>query len=242
MIDKDVEKVLREIRERVRAEALNGVAPPDGTSEHIARPAPAEGALDRFEMNLSVLARAWDKLPPIGSYRQGFLRRLELWLKHGIKRATHWFTWEQLNFNSATHNTLRETLIALRAHEEKLTAVEETYEAKLAVMAENQEKELKALREEIATLASLVFVEKEIAELQFQLRETGERILDEQRVSFKQMKFETSESFASSDRARRQAEMRLDEFARQVQELRRAATGGEQPSSIASTSAAFRNP
>ncbi len=240
MVGNDVEKVLREIRERVRAETVMGRAPSHGLTENVSSPAPDEDALSRLETNIVVTARAWDKLPPLISYRQGFLRQFELWLKRQIKRATRWYTWEQVNFNASTNNALRETLIVLRAHEKQLAEIKKAYEKQFSVMKEEQEEQLGMLKAEIATLASIAFVEKERAQLQFQMRELGERVLDEQRVCFKQLNLETSESFALSDRARRHTQTRLDELARHVEELRRtaAAVAATKHDQLASTSQA----
>lgn len=239
MVGNDVEKVLCEIRERVRAETVAGRAPSHGLTENVSSPASDEDALSRLETNIVVIARAWDKLPPLISYRQGFMRQFELWLKRQIKRATRWYTWEQVNFNASTNNALRETLIALRAHDKQLAEIKEAYEEQFSAMKEEQEEQLALLEAEIATLASIAFVEKEIAQLQFQMRELGERVLDEQRVCFKQLNLETSESFALSDRTRRHIQTRLDELARHVEELRRtAAVAATKHEQLASTSQA----
>ena len=120
MADREVEETLREIRERVRATA----AAAQGT-----RPAPAAGAaaealvagahsaeangrgpvaaadaLSRLEAHLSTTERAWNRLPPVLSNRGGWVARLELWVKRKIKRALHWVTWEQVNFNSSVQD------------------------------------------------------------------------------------------------------------------------------------------
>jgi hypothetical protein len=44
-----------------------------------------------------------------------------LWCKRIFKKATHWFTFEQVNFNSATFNILRDFLEVLSDHEERLS-------------------------------------------------------------------------------------------------------------------------
>jgi hypothetical protein len=133
MADLEVENTLREIRERVLAEAQRR-APEAAASSSSSAPAlnAATGgesggagvyageALARMDANLATTARAWSRLPPVLSYRRGATARLELWLKRLIARATHWFTWEQVNFNSAVHHALGDARAALSAHEQAL--------------------------------------------------------------------------------------------------------------------------
>ena len=125
MIDEEVENILVEIRDRVRAQETpapamanstidNGNGETSITSGRAVAPSSAE-ALARIESHLTTTARAWDRLPPIVSNRSGGLARLELWLKRKLKRVTHWFTWEQINFNASAHHALRDMLEAQRA-------------------------------------------------------------------------------------------------------------------------------
>jgi uncharacterized coiled-coil protein SlyX len=132
MVDYEVESALREIRERVVAESARkqAVAPAAQPAEPsaaydvgAARGGGGNGeALARLRANLSTTERAWSRLPPLLSYRGGAAARLELWVKRRIKRALHWFTWEQVNFNSATHHALGDALAALESHERVLAA------------------------------------------------------------------------------------------------------------------------
>lgn len=161
MADTEVEQTLREIRERVRAEVRSraDVSPPReglavavesapvgqrANGAHAAAPSDAHaaslsGALARLEANLSTAERAWNKLPPLMSYRTGWAARLELWVKRQIKRATHWFTWEQVNFNASAYHALRDTRAALDEyrrqladHRQQLSRVEEALNAEAA--------------------------------------------------------------------------------------------------------------
>ncbi|MDQ3746519.1 MAG: hypothetical protein M3444_19275, partial [Acidobacteriota bacterium] len=95
-------------------------------------------ALARLQANLSTTERTWSRLPPLISYRRGFAARLELWLKRQIKRAAHWFTWEQVNFNSAVHHALGDALAALAAHEQRLAAHEQRLAAHEQALAREQ--------------------------------------------------------------------------------------------------------
>src|ERR687886_1143618 len=139
MVDQEVENTLREIRERVLAEAARGgpaeqpAAQPNGVAAQGAEAAQvvqangrASGeALARLQANLATTERAWSRLPPLLSYRRGAAARFELWLKRLVKRAAHWFTWEQVNFNSAVHHALGDARAALAAQEQALARARE---------------------------------------------------------------------------------------------------------------------
>ena len=133
MADTEVEDTLREIRERVLAaspaRAAEQVhvqaAAQNGGDSHAAREHEAGEALARMVANLSTTGRAWSRLPPVLTYRRGALAGIELWLKRLIKRAAHWFTWEQVNFNSAAHNALGDAREALDAHTRALSSLRE---------------------------------------------------------------------------------------------------------------------
>jgi chromosome segregation ATPase len=139
MVDQEVEDALREIRERVLAESAREppgehlTAQPSGAAAVAAGSAQAShangrasgDALAHLQANLSTTERAWSRLPPLVSYRSGLAARIELWLKSQIKRAAHWFTWEQVNFNSAVHHALGDTREALAAYEQRLAAHEQ---------------------------------------------------------------------------------------------------------------------
>ena len=123
----EVESVLNEIRERVRAEEKQreaAVATKNGNESNPAisptAPTIATESLARLEAHLTTTSRAWNRLPPMFSNRSGAAARFELWIKARLKSLSRWFTWEQINFNSATHHGLSDALEALRAHEEQL--------------------------------------------------------------------------------------------------------------------------
>ncbi|HEX8336576.1 MAG TPA: hypothetical protein VF621_07585 [Pyrinomonadaceae bacterium] len=156
MADLEVENTLREIRERVladaqrRAPAANGVTASNGApAADGAEPAaaanghagPASEALARMDANLATTARAWSRLPPLLSYRRGAAARFEIWVKRLVKRAAHWFTWEQVNFNSAVHHALGDVRAALGAQGQALARAREELRGELQA-------ELRALRAE----------------------------------------------------------------------------------------------
>lgn len=232
MADIEVENTLREIRERVLASAP---APVQTATQNGGPPSPqggdADEALARMDANLSTTARTWSRLPPILTNRRGALARFELWLKRIIKRAAHWFTWEQVNFNSAAHNALGDARAALDAHERALARLRE---------------ELAGLREEVESGAAraselesrVSSAESRLAEMQGalssgldnlrgeqrarteglrgELRDRAEGLLEEQRVCFRQLSLEASELAVTQDRARRAVEARLEAIEKAV--------------------------
>src|SRR5438132_1520974 len=138
----EVESILNEIRERVRAdenqrEAASALTIRNGhgldSSPSPSTIATGPESLARLEAHLTTTSRAWDRLPPVFSNRSGMTARLELWLKARLKSLSRWFTWEQINFNSAAHHGLSDALEGLRAHEQQLirmqTELKQTKEA-----------------------------------------------------------------------------------------------------------------
>ena len=159
----EVETILNEIRERVRADQEQHSAPatlmvPKETSAAAVPHATAEDgsaqmkSLNRLSAHLTTTTRAWDRLPPLSSNRTGMAARLELWIKARLKSLSRWFTWEQVNFNAAVHHALSDTLEVLRSHEQELMKfrAEANDEAagRLARL-ERTEREIKTLRANI---------------------------------------------------------------------------------------------
>lgn len=294
MSDLEVEDTLREIRERVLAESARAGAEsqPLARVPEAATPAGNGAALNvthtngrealaRLQANLATTERAWSRLPPLLSNRRGWTARLELWMKRHIKRATHWFTWEQINFNSAVHHALgdvhdalgdvRETLAAHghalaqarsdiaslhaslhdsveRLHSEaeadrarvselqariaeadraraselhaRIAASEARFDSSLAelrrALAERVEQLRVEGREQQHALADGLRAERDARiaareeEFQNEVRERIQRLLEEQRVCFKQLSLEAGESAAAHDRSRRQIEARVE--------------------------------
>jgi hypothetical protein len=120
MAEVDVEKRLTEIRERVRAQIRQQTAMTQTQSDDSTPGRANEVMLEALRANLSVIERSWNRLPPMTSYRRGSIARFELWFKRLLKKATHWFTWEQVNFNSATAKSTKEILAVLSNHEDEL--------------------------------------------------------------------------------------------------------------------------
>lgn len=222
----EVEETLREIRERVRSESLALARTPDAATPAGNGVTPAArdetaAAFARMEANLATAERARSRLPPLLSNRTGLVARVELWVKRKIKRALHWITWEQVNFNAAATHALADALAALRAHEERLAALREEMRGEVragrARLAEVQARleELaraqSALESRFAARAGQIGDEgrARVEQLRDETRERVEHLLEEQRVCYRQLSLEASESAVLFDRARRDMEARL---------------------------------
>ena len=214
MTDTEVEQTLREIRERVRAEAqARALARPahGGGGGALSAAEPPADARARLQANLATLERTYDKLPPVTSYRSGFAARVELWVKRQLRRATRWFTWEQVNFNAAVLASLRDTLDALASYEQSLLRLRAETEARL-------DARLDALRAALEEGSAPIFGElrAEVERTRDEGRERAAHLAEEQRVSFKQLSLEAAEQAVAFDRARRALETRLSEIEKTV--------------------------
>lgn len=273
----EVENILREIRERVRKDHSPSAAPSAGLGrETISEDQPlslasaANGgrelervnseSINRLSAYLTTTSRAWDRLPPINSDRRGGAARFELWLKTKLKSMSRWFTWEQVNFNSAVHHALAETLQALSAYQQELAVLRfelakqaeisrEKFERgdrelmTIRAGIEAQKVELKKeLKQEKANLSAQharnAVIETRVtdmaaevarqaaeagrkvaevaskidearAELAGEFRESDQQLREEQRVCFKQLSLEASETAVKEEGGRRLIEARL---------------------------------
>jgi hypothetical protein len=231
MVDHEVAEILAEIKRRV------STAQPE-TSRVVENSAPVSSVPTSGKngyAGFAVMARAWDRLPPVVTNRTGTFARLELWLKEKLRRAFRWFTWEQVNFNSATYQTLLEVVESLNAYEQHLA------EMKRALDAQREElKEISATlpslipplttqidqvdRKQLALIAQVnarleglsqsardqhAETQARVAELTSESRARDEQLVDEQRVCYKQLSLELSESRVLEDRARRELEARI---------------------------------
>ncbi len=248
MADIEVENTLREIRERVLAsaparateQAPFRTATQDGGGSPSVQDGGAGDALARMDANLSTTARAWSRVPPVLTYRRGALARFELWLKGLIKRAAHWFTWEQVNFNSAAHNALGDARAALDAHERARSSLREALaplrSALAHLRAEVESGAARASELEARVSSAESRLDSRLAELQGaltsgldnlrgeqrartdglrnelrnELRDRADGLLEEQRVCFRQLSLEASELAVTQDRTRRGIEARLE--------------------------------
>lgn len=220
----EVETILSSIRDRVEAEErrrANSFAPTSDNGDGLGPLAAGDtsGApeqtesLARLSAHLTATARAWNRLPPVLSNRGGAAGRLELWIKSRLKSLSRWFTWEQVNFNAAVHHSLSETLELLSAQKQELIRLraelgkKERELQELRVRLDAQSTEMRARRdnEESEIRARLSEIDLRLAELAHDLRE-------EQRVCFRQLALEISETAVLEDRCRRNLESRLEQL------------------------------
>jgi len=217
MVETEVESILGEIRERVRAthEAQAALSVTEGGAEDSAitpdaqREATTAEALALINSYLTTTGRAWDRLPPVVSNRSGVSARIELWLKRHLRRATRWYAWEQINFNAAVHHALSDLLAALSNHDQALR--------QLRAEVNEEQAGVQAMRGQIE--AQNKSLNGRLSDLVRELHEREERILDEQRVCFKQLSLEASEAAVLEERARRQTDALLEEIKRRVEQL-----------------------
>lgn len=127
--DAEVAGVLQELRQHLRAELRVRVRPDAALRQH---------ALAQLADELAITARAWKRLPPVVSDRQGWPARVELWLKRMLQRATRWCFWEQINFNAATNNTLHVFQWLLTDYEQEQAELRAQIKALHAAIADLQ--------------------------------------------------------------------------------------------------------
>src|SRR5258706_16455459 len=206
MADIKVEDLMRSIRERDLEGAAKQSDPSCSLVDSTAKP------LSRLQTSLTITGRTHDQLPPVTTSRRGLLARVELWIKRQLKRATHWYTWEQVNFNFSVHHALRDLHTVLSAHEQELRKLH----AQISESTEHDQYQATQLTE---LRAELEAERDQVAALVSELRERDERLQDEQRVCFKQVALETSEAAVLEDRARRKTEALLEELQRRISQL-----------------------
>jgi hypothetical protein len=235
----EVENILREIADRVRAEqAMSTTSRPNGESAgEFGVVVPETGAsslkasLARIDSYLTTTGRAWDRLPPVVSNRSGTVARLELWIKNFFKRTTRWYAWEQVNFNAAVHHALRETLNAFAVLEMETQSARRQLVTEYELLSRQIDAQHKVLEHEIeirgkefqhkeaqlesqasqiaAQRAQIEALMARLSDLSKELRERSDSLLQEQRVGFKQLSLEMSEVVTLFDRRRRELETRL---------------------------------
>lgn len=167
--------------------------------------------LDRLRASLMIARRAQDQLPPVTSYRHGPLAKIELWLKRGLKRITRWFTWEQANFNAATYESFHATLAILARLEQSISDLRDQIDGNPANGAGDG-----------VTKERLVNIEKKLQTVISDSESLSLELLrDEQRVSFKQLGLQMTESAVMAERTKRNFQMQLDGLARRLDELQK---------------------
>jgi len=235
MVETEVENILTEIRERVRSTpapqaaslALNGS---ERSALDVPRQAGSAETLALINSYLATTARAWDRLPPVVSNRHGLPAQLELWFKRHLKRATRWYAWEQINFNAAVHQALRDLLPVLADHDRTLRATSAERE-QAAREREQREEDSRTLQTTVQAMraqteaqrirgdAEIERLHARFSELVTKLLEREDDLVGEQRVSFKQLSLEAGEAAVLEERARRKTESILADLQRRIAQL-----------------------
>jgi hypothetical protein len=260
MAETEVESILREIRERVLSEqgsARAGSATPalsggNGDGAILLRESETTDNLSQLSSHLTTTARTWDRLPPLVSNRSGSVARFELWLKRLLKRATRWFTWEQVNFNASVHHALRDLLPILASYEQELERLRaqlaqaeahrrteaEEHQAGLTAQLDELRIQLNELRIQLASESRALETQRKEADAQLaaadarlaaavsEFRDRIVHLQEERRVSFKQIALETSEAATLEDRARRKTEALLEDLQRRIDQMAKGKTAG----------------
>lgn len=214
MADIKVEDLMRSIRQRAREGAAEQTDPSFSSTDSTSKP------IARLQTSLTITDRTHDQLPPVTTYRSGLLARIELWVKRQLKRATHWYTWEQVNFNAAVNSALNNALAIFQTYEHRLASLQNQLDASLASRA-NLESRLTELESRLALIESRsdeVLAEQSAA-IRIEHPNAIELLLNEQRVCFKQLALEISEAGVIADRAKRSIQLRLEELAARVDEM-----------------------
>ncbi len=176
-------------------------------------------SVSRLQSSLAVAARAHDQLPPVTTYRRGLLSRIELWLKAQLKRATHWFTWEQVNFNAAVNRALNDTLTTLQTLERELMTIKGELDTSRETIG-NCQLRLAALESNFGSIKNkMVSVAEEPNPSRVEQQKAIDLLLSEQRVCFKQLSLEMNETARVADDARQRFEARLEELAARINEI-----------------------
>jgi hypothetical protein len=222
MIDIEVERTLQEIRDSVRAQ-LNLNSPRDDAGDVASvrsnRIGGVAESLSLIEANLVTVDRAWDRLPPLSSNRQGTTARIELWIKGKLKRATRWFTWEQVNLNHALLESIRETVSLARSLDGDLMATREELDALRQANAElgiairdSESAILNRLRNSISDVSATIksqnlelstritTIETNLTSKIGELRDLITSAIDERRSEIEALKKEREGGLDSSDR------------------------------------------
>jgi hypothetical protein len=238
MVDHEVAQILADIKRRVGNAQERPLAASSVVAENSAASIAPASSVNGFA-SLSVMARAWDRLPPVVSNRTGTLVRLELWIKEKLRAAFRWFTWEQINFNSATYQTLLEVVESLKAYEQQFAELRHALDEQREAQREELQELSSALsslttrieqidRQHLTLIAQLnarlegvsqltkdqhantqAETQARLAEMMSESRVRDEQLIDEQRVCYKQLSLELSEARVLEDRARRELEARL---------------------------------
>ena len=218
MPETEVETILREIRAQVHADQEHTRLQNAAVTDHSLGASNGERLLNaeepiRIDVQLSTIARAWDRLPPVVSNRRGWVARLELWFKGLANNAMRWFTWEQVNFNAAVHHALRDTQEAFSILEQRLSTLRSELQQEGGELREDFESEKQRSRAELEIQGSEIrtqghSLEQQTAELLRQ-RTALEEVVGELRTALKNQASELGQRLAELAQEVREGNERL---------------------------------
>jgi hypothetical protein len=173
------------------------------------------GDLTKLQSILEIAEQSRDRLPPITTYRVGSVAKLELWLKRHFKRATRWYTWEQVNFNSEVHEALTTIVDVLRTYERQIAELKNQLGENQTYQGGNEG--IESLNSRVRALETEL--EKHCKQSEQQFEKNQERItllLEEQRVCFKQLTVQISEARFAADLTQRRSQSYFEELAARI--------------------------
>lgn len=169
---------------------------------------------DRLRSHFEIARRAHDRLPPLTTYRRGPLARLEIWLKRRVSKLTHWYVWEQINFNSAILqiiNIIYELLSELKGDLTELQKLGDRLSKQVTATESSDSDKGLELRDELNRM-------------RFDQGMLFEQLRDENRVHLKQISLEILELTSAISMLRE----RLSKLADEVEAIKaRCPEGGE---------------
>jgi hypothetical protein len=217
----EVEDILRDIRRRVFDD--NGVKDESSLQLAVERIQETDASDVRINTYLETTDRLRRSLPPIRSDRRGLPAKIEIWIKARIERAMRWFVFDQVNFNSAVHQILRELREVEVRQQKTLVALTELQSSiKDEVDRQGQEQRLineeqRAFNEEtrIAIEDNLRIASENMRMAYDEMRIVNEeqRALNQELItSNEELRLQLKESEVTIDRMRRNFEHRLTQI------------------------------
>jgi len=205
--DLQVEEILRDIRLRILNENgadAEGVLP--GLTDHVQR---TDASNIRINTYLATTDHLRRNLPPVRSERHGAVGRIELWIKSAVERATRWFVFDQVNFNSAVHQVLCELREVQRQQEKILSEVQRYNELEVDRLERNQRLADQEQKEQLRSINDgLMAVSEGLRTTNEEARADTEGL----RAINEELRVQINESVVTLDRMRRNFEHRLTEL------------------------------
>jgi hypothetical protein len=216
-----VEDILKDIRRQVLDE--NGAVAGSRSEALVGSDHEGDASAARILTFLKTTEQLRGSLPPVRSYRGGVKAKIEVWIKGKVRRATKWFFFDQVNFNSTVHQLLAELNDLQLRHRNML----EDLGRSLRLEAQEREQRRRNFNEEQKAINAdhRLSIEKQRAlnEQQTLINKEQSLVSEEQRLigseqaalieaqnaTIERLRIELSESAVVIDRLRRNFEHRL---------------------------------